>query len=176
MNLFTLYPKINYDINSFDQVRAIDIQASFKIRDYIKNYRGIAYQPYVVQDGERPDNVSFKLYGNSRYDWLILLVNDMYSIYDDWPRQSQELERHIIEKYGSISNASSTVKYYYDANKNIIDLTTYNSLPAANRSFESVLAWEQRMNDRKRIIKVVPGITINQLQSELNNLGLVAVL
>jgi hypothetical protein len=176
MNLFTLYPKINYDINSFDQVRAIDIQASFKIRDYIKNYRGIAYQPYVVQDGERPDNVSFKLYGNSRYDWLILLVNDMYSIYDDWPRQSQELERYIIEKYGSISNASSTVKYYYDANKNIIDLTTYNSLPAANRSFESVLAWEQRMNDRKRIIKVVPGITINQLQSELNNLGLVAVL
>ena len=80
MNLFTLYPKINYDINSFDQVRAIDIQASFKIRDYIKNYRGITYQPYVVQDGERPDNVSFKLYGNSRYDWLILLVNDMYSI------------------------------------------------------------------------------------------------
>ena len=176
MNLFTLYPKINYDINSFDQVRAIDIQASFKIRDYIKNYRGIAYQPYVVQDGERPDNVSFKLYGNSRYDWLILLVNDMYSIYDDWPRQCQELERYIIEKYGSISNASSTVKYYYDANKNIIDLTTYNSLPAANRSFESVLAWEQRMNDRKRIIKVIPGITINQLQSELNNLGLVAVL
>ena len=176
MNLFTLYPKINYDINSFDQVRAIDIQASFKIRDYIKNYRGIAYQPYVVQDGERPDNVSFKLYGNSRYDWLILLVNDMYSIYDDWPRQSQELEKYIIEKYGIISNASSTVKYYYDANKNIIDLTTYNSLPAANRSFESVLAWEQRMNDRKRIIKVVPGITINQLQSELNNLGLVAVL
>ena len=176
MNLFTLYPKINYDINSFDQVRAIDIQASFKIRDYIKNYRGIAYQPYVVQDGERPDNVSFKLYANSRYDWLILLVNDMYSIYDDWPKQSQELERYIIEKYGSISNASSTVKYYYDANKNIIDLTTYNSLPAANRSLESVFAWEQRMNDRKRIIKVIPGITINQLQSELNNLGLVAVL
>lgn len=176
MNIFTLYPKINYDVNSFDTVRAIDIQASFKIRDYIKNYRGIAYQPYAIQDGERPDNVSFKLYGNSRYDWLILLVNDMYSIYDDWPKSSHELERYIIAKYGSISNASSTIKYYYDADRNIIDLTTYNSLSAANRTSESVLAWEQRMNDIKRIIRVIPGSAINLLQSELNSLNLVPAL
>lgn len=176
MNLFTLYPKVNYDLNSFDKVRAIDIQASFKIRNYIKNYRGISYQPYIIQDGERPDNVSYRLYTDSSYDWLILLVNDMYSIYDDWPKTSAELERYIIAKYGSISNASSTIKYYYDADNNIIDLTTYNSLPAASRTSESVLAWEQRTNDRKRIIKVVPPSALNLIQSELNSLNLLPVL
>lgn len=176
MNLFTLYPKINYSLNSFDQVRAIDIQASFKIRDYIKNYRGVAYQPYVVQDGERPDNVSQKIYNVPTYDWLILLVNDMYSIYDDWPKSSAELERYVIAKYGSISNASGTIKYYYDANRNIIDLTTYNSLPTANRISESVLAWEQRMNDRKKIIRIFPGTGVSRLQSELNTLGLLPAL
>lgn len=172
MNIFSYYPKVNYAINSFDKVRAIDINSSLKIKNFIKNYRGISYFPYVIQDGERPDNVSNKIYGNPYYDWLILLVNDMYSIYDDWPKNSAEFERYIIEKYGSISAASSAIKYYYDASKNIVDLTTYNSLSSANRQSESVLAWEQRMNDRKKIIRVIPQTMVTRIQSDLSTLNI----
>lgn len=176
MNIFSFYPKVNYSVNDFDKIRAIDINASLKLRDYIKNYRGIKYLPYVVQDGERPDNVSYNNYQDPSYDWLILLVNDIYNIYDEWPKSSQELERHIIAKYGSISAASSTIKYYYDADRNIIDLTTFNSLPVSSRTSESILQWEQRMNDKKKIIKVPSLQSIGQIQSELNVLNLKPVL
>ena len=176
MNLFTYYPKVNYPINNFDRIRAIDLNAAIKIRDYIKNFRGISYSPYVIQDGDRPDNVSFKIYDDPNYDWLIMLTNNMFSIHDDWPKSSQELERYIIEKYGSISIASSTIKYYYDADKNIIDLTTYNTLTSSNRSSESVLAWEQRINTQKRIIRVPTQSSIGRIQSELSVLNLKPVL
>lgn len=176
MNIFSFYPKVNYSVNDFDKIRSIDITASLKLRDYIKSFRGIRYQPYVIEDGERPDNVSYNIYQDPSYDWLILLVNDMYSIYDDWPKSSYELEKYIIAKYGSISQASSTIKYYYDARRNIIDLTTFNSLPVAERTSESILQWEQRMNDNKRIIRVASLQSISQIQSELNILNLKPVL
>lgn len=176
MNLFTYYPKVNYSINEFDKIRAIDLNAAIKIRDYIKNFRGISYSPHVIKEGERPDSVSYRIYGDPHYDWLILLTNNMFSIYDDWPKDSQEFERYIIAKYGSISNASSTIKYYYDADKNIIDLTTYNTLSSANRSSESVIAWEQRVNTQKQIIRVPTQSSIGRIQSELSVLNLKPVL
>lgn len=176
MNLFTYYPKVNYSVNNFDKIRAIDINAAIKIRDYIKNFRGISYSPYVIQDGDRPDNVSYKVYGDPNYDWLILLTNDMFSIYDDWPKSSVEFESYIISKYGSVSVASSTIKYYYNASKDIIDLETYNALPTTQRNSESVLAWEQRLNTQKRVIKVPTQSSIGRIQSELSVLNLKPVL
>lgn len=171
MNIFEYYPKIEYSLNNFDSVLAVDLNATLKVRDFIKQYKGIYSIPYVVGDGERPDNVAYKVYQDSSLDWLIMLVNNMYSIYDDWPKTSLEFERFIIEKYGSISNASSQIKYYYDANKNIIDLTTYNELLPANRSLESILAWEQRMNDRKRIIRMPSKAVAAKIKSDLVTLN-----
>lgn len=167
MNIFEYYPKIAYSLNNYDKVLAVDINATLKLRDFVKNYRGIYSIPYVIQDGERPDNVSYKIYQDVSLDWLILIVNNMYSIYDDWPKSSQELEQYIIEKYGSISNASSTIKYYYDADNTIVDLITYNTLTSANRKSESVLAWEQRMNDKKRIIRIPSQAVAAKIKSDL---------
>lgn len=170
MNLFSFYPKTNFKLDDYDSVRAIDITSSVRIKTFLKQYRGISYFPYVIKDGERPDTVSYNVYGEPSYDWLILLSNDMYSIYDDWPKDSETFRNYIIEKYGSINVASSTIKYYYDANNNIIDLTTYNSLSAAQRKSESELQYEQRLNINKSKIKVVNPKHIGTIQTQLNSI------
>lgn len=167
MNLYLNYPKINFKLDSYDSVRAIDITSSIRIKKFIKEYRGIGYSPYVIRDGERPDTVSYKIYKDSTLDWLILLVNDMYNIYDDWPKDQETFNRYIVEKYGSISAASSEVKYYYDANNNIIDLTTYNSLPSSQKKLESSLDYEQRLNINKSKIRVVQPQYIGAIESQL---------
>ena len=102
MNLYVNYPKINFKLDSYDSVRAIDITSSIRIKKFLKEYRGIGYFPYVIQNGERPDTVSYKIYKDSTLDWLILLTNDMYNVYDDWPKDQETFNRYIIEKYGSI--------------------------------------------------------------------------
>jgi hypothetical protein len=168
MNLYVNYPKINFKLDSYDSVRAIDITSSIRIKKFLKEYRGISYFPYVIQNGERPDTVSYKIYKDSTLDWLILLTNDMYNVYDDWPKDQETFNRYIIEKYGSISAASSEIKYYYDADGDIIDLTTYNSLSTSQRKLESAFDYEQRININKSKIKVVQPRHIGAIESQLN--------
>lgn len=170
MSIFTLYPKIAYKVNEYDFLRAIDITQSAKIRSFLKDYQGISYTPYTIKDGERPDYVAHKFYGDSNLDWVILLTNEIYNIYDEWPKNSTDFEAYLIEKYGSISNTLSTTKYYYNASRDIIDETTYNSLNASKRTSETIYEYELRANNNKSKIKLIRSSIIGAVQSELRSL------
>lgn len=170
MSIFTLYPKISYKINEYDYLRAIDITQSAKIKRFLKDYRGIAYDPYTVKDGEKPDFVAYKYYGDPNLDWVVLLANDVYNIYDEWPKDSTELQQYLIQKYGSIAYTLSTIKYYYDSNKNIIDQTSYEALSVSARSSETVYEYELRKNNNKAKIKLVRPTLIGAIQTELKSL------
>jgi hypothetical protein len=162
---------INYKIDEYDSLRAIDITSAIKIKDYLKSYRGILFTPYIVKNGDRPDIVSNKLYGNPNYDWIILIANDMYSVYDDWPKNSFDLDTFIIEKYGSIASALSTVKYYYNSSLDIIDETTYTNLALSARRSETQYEYELRVNSNKSKIKVVKRSLITAITSDLNTIS-----
>jgi hypothetical protein len=174
MNLFQSYRKVPYKVDDYNFVLSIDIREQIKIRDVLKNL-GVSYYPYTIQDGERPDNVSQAVYDNPSFDWLILLTNNMFNIYDDWPKDQETFNRYIIEKYGSISAASSQIKYYYDAKNNIIDQTTYNNLSSSQRKLESEYEYESRSNFNKTRIKIIPSAYIGSIQSQLNALRMTPI-
>lgn len=168
MQLFTLYPQIDYKFDTHNTKRAIDITTSIKIKELIKGYRGILSTPYVVQNGERPDQVSFKFYGTTDYDWAILIANDMYSIYDDWPKDSESLNNYIIEKYGSVNAAYGAFKYYNQYGDEI-DLTTYNTLSLNLRVSESLYEYEVRKNFNKSKIKIIIPSLISTIDSQIKS-------
>lgn len=57
-----------------------------------------AYIEYEIQDFERPDSLSHRLYGNSEYDWTFYLMND--SLRErGWPLSKQDLYKAAKEKY-----------------------------------------------------------------------------
>jgi len=95
----------------------------------------------------------------------------MYSVYDDWPRNIFDLETFIIEKYGSLSSAMSTVKYYYNSSLDIIDETTYNNLASNARRSETQYEYELRVNSNKAKIKVVKRSLITAITSDLNTIA-----
>lgn len=171
MSIFTAYPKVNYKIDEYDSLVAIDITNTFKVRKILNRFRGISYQPYVIQDGERPDNVSQKIYGSPNYDWIILLMNEIFSVYDEWPFDRETFKKYIISKYGSLVAAQNTVAFYYDENKNIIDLFTFNNLPAGKRSSENAYEYELRENTNKSIIKVPQFSVLKAIESDLRTLN-----
>jgi hypothetical protein len=171
MSIFTYYPKVAYKIDDFNSLRAIDITVASKIKDYTKVYKNISYNPYVIQDGETPDYVAYKLYDNPGYDWVVLLANDIKSVYDDWPKSSVTFNNFIIEKYGSLTASMSTVKYYYDSEGDIIDLTTYTATPSTSRSSESVYEWELRKNTNTSKIKLINKASLGALESSIRNLS-----
>jgi len=174
MSIYNLYPRIDYKINNYDTIRGVDITSSIKIKEFLKKYRGILSRPYVVKDGERPDQVSFRFYGTPDYDWLILMINDMYNIYDDWPRSTLTIENYIIEKYGSIADARSAYKYY-NSYGDEIDETSYNALSESNRIVETLYEYEIRKNLNKSKIKIAKPELISFVESALKTNITVAV-
>lgn len=99
------------------------------ILDGIQNAEGL-YTKYYIKDGERPDNVSFKLYKTHDAAWSFYLLNDNLRE-QGWPLQETSLNTKIAENFpnkvvrttddiyedflpgtavtGSISNAVGTI-------------------------------------------------------------------
>ena len=168
MSIFQNYPLKNYYINDYDTQRAVDISSSTRIKSYIKKYAGIAILPYVIQDGERPDQVSYAVYKTPYYDWIILLANDIYDIYSDWPKSTTSLNEYITEKYGSISKAQSVLKYY-NLYGDVISASSYNSLPANKRGeVESLYDYELKLNINKSRIRIIRPTFVSNIVSSLN--------
>ena len=184
-NYFRNIPNVLYDINGTEpnQYRAVtNIMKRVTFRpSVIENISD--YYPYRVREGERPDIVSFQKYGTVAYSYLILLLNDIHDPLFDWPLHSRQFENYIIEKYGSISTAQTTNKYYYQIVRSevartgtservpevkiIVDLTTYNTLDASVRSSQTVYDWEDELNDNKRDIKLINPNFIQDIDYEV---------
>jgi hypothetical protein len=64
----------------------------------------------------------------------------------------------------------STTKYYYDADKNIIDVIEYSNLATNNRSAETVYEYELRLNINKSRIKILNKSSINLVESGLRSI------
>lgn len=70
-----------------------------KIRDDLSDVI-LGFEKYTIQNNERPDQVAEKVYGNVNYDWVVLLVNNIINVYDEWPMTEQELYNYMVRKYG----------------------------------------------------------------------------
>ena len=97
---FQRFPTIQYDIyGNGNTLELIDISRTVRIKPEIKDDI-ILYTHYVIQDGERPDNVSMKLYGSQEYYWTFFMVNDnLINIHEDWPLSREELDNKVQMKY-----------------------------------------------------------------------------
>ena len=180
-NYFRNIPKVKYDIygtepKKYRNVTNIMKRISFKpsVIEDISDY-----YPYRVKDGERLDILSFQKYGTVAYAYLIMLVNDITDPLFDWPLSSQQFEKYITNKYGSVSSAMNTTKYYYQiiraevartgtseripAVKFIVDQTTYDALDIGDRTTQSQYEWEDELNDNKRDIKLIDASFIRDI-------------
>ena len=184
-NYFKNIPNVLYDINGTEpnQFRAVtNIMSRVRFKpSVIENITD--YYPYKVLEGERPDIVSYKKYGTVAYSYLILLINDIIDPLFDWPLPSRQFENYIIEQYGSVANAQSTNKYYYQIvraevartgvservpeYKIIVDQTTYNSLDSSVRSAQNVYDYEVELNDNKRNINIINPDFIQDIDYEV---------
>ena len=106
---FKSFPNLDYTIaaNRAGIPTTIQIKDYFhllRIRDDIFKNDTLYYQ-YVVKNGERPDQVSYKEYGQEGWYWIVLQTNDIVDYYNEWPLSFQELEKFILKKYGSYEKA-----------------------------------------------------------------------
>ena len=81
------------------------------------------FYEYDIQEGDTPEIVASKYYDDPEMHWIILLFNDIYDPFYDWPMTYQQLQTYIIDKYGSIQSAKTTNHHYEKTIKTIDDPT-----------------------------------------------------
>ena len=117
---FKHIPNIAYDFKSDGNFyQAKDLFRKVSTFSYLQqNITG--YEYYRVVDGERPDVVASKLYGDSTLYWTFYLVNENLQDTNDWPKSNSLLKKFIDRKYsGTTLTASSStdiVSYNHDTN------------------------------------------------------------
>ena len=76
-------------------------------------YQNLAsFEKYKIIGDERPDNVAQKIYGNSELDWIVLVSNNIINIQTEWPMRQNDLDEHLLSKYGTYDNLYSGIHHY----------------------------------------------------------------
>jgi hypothetical protein len=196
------HPLIVYDIfgtrdGSYQVATNVFVRA--KILDTVKATTA-SYYDYNVQDGDTPEMLADKYYGDPELHWVILYMNDIVDPFYDWPLDYNKFIKYVQNKYGSIATAQTQVHHYekiierYDSGSQvtttstvIIDLEAYNSLPdTQNNTFnlvngttvtetitrKVVYAWDYELseNEKKRTIKVLRKDYIGAIKNQFKQL------
>ena len=113
---FRELPNIEYSA-SFKNRRNIDEYTLAKnifrrpvLRDDLAN-SVTAFTQYEIRDNERPDQISKKFYGTPDNEWIILLINNITNLQNEWPLDTDSLYAYMLQKYGS-EEALSEIHHY----------------------------------------------------------------
>lgn len=121
---FQGFPTIKYDINGDGRLAdATDIFRSVRIKPSMRD-NIMLYTSYTIQDGERPDHVSIKLYNSIDYYWTFFMINeDLVNIFTDWPLSTLELHNLIARKYsGFVLTSDNDFAGKFQKNERIFGL------------------------------------------------------
>jgi hypothetical protein len=146
---FQDFPDFLYDFEftkgKREAIVITDITRNIRFRrDVLANIS--VYDEYDVIDGETPEIVAEKIYGNAEYHWIVMLANERYDYRKDWVLSIPRLEEYIQDKYG---NDADAIHHYEDAKGNIVHSSASGAVSVSNRQYEEI------ENEKKRRIKLV---------------------
>jgi hypothetical protein len=196
MQYFDTLPKIiKTDANRISVIMTDLMARCSIIPEILKN--PMVYYDYDVQDGDTPEIVAYKYYGDSYRYWVVLFANQITDPQWDWPLSTNNFDAYIANKYQAFDPYSEIHHYekvitQYDAStqintiKNIIiDKNTYDNLsfsiitynlPTGNvtitteKSAVSFYDYELNLNESKRNIKILNSIYVEQLEKQFTEL------
>ena len=82
-----------------------------KVREDLDQYV-TAFEAYSIKDTDTPSSLANILYGDSKLDWVILLVNNIIDFYEQWPKSNEDLYTYVLEKY-----ANEEAVHHYETNE-----------------------------------------------------------
>ena len=168
MNYFKRFPKTFYSKDNYteDFEFVTNLMVRIRLFDSVLDNR-TAFYTYTINDGERPDTVAHKYYGDSKYAWVILAANNYIDPLFEWPLNAEELNSYIKSEYGSIEKAKSEVRFYFKKinNRNFM-VDGLNGFDSTQDSYQ----FEVEENEKRREIKILDRDYIPQLEAELKDI------
>ena len=136
----------------------------------------LLFDTYSVREGETPEIIAHKLYGDSELHWVVMLVNDVIDRYHDWPMSTPQFNSYINQKYiDSDGDPNPSGVHHYEIAQTSGDTSITIEVPnntGANVSASTVTnyEYEQRLQDQKRQIRLLDPRYIPSVIEEYKNL------
>ena len=101
MAYFDRFPLMAYDVAADGNYKLLpNILKRVKLRTGLAS-GSFLFDNYDVHDGEKPEDVAFKLYGDPELHWVILMTNNITDRYYQWPLTQPQFQEHLEDKYGA---------------------------------------------------------------------------
>ena len=113
MRFFSKYKSIGYalDNDNLDIKNVKDIFTRVKfVKEILDN--GDTYYEYTMKGNDTAETIAHKLYGDANRYWIVLLANNIIDPYFDMPLRYNSFVQTVINRYGSIEAAQSTIHHY----------------------------------------------------------------
>lgn len=104
------------------------------------------FEAYEIESGETPSTLAQKFFNDPFLDWAILLINDIIDVYEEWPKEQDQLETFVNTKYGDPDGI-----HHYETNE-----VLYNNVVVFKKGIE--------VNDTFRA-SLPDGTTLSESQS-----------
>ena len=101
MSYFDRFPLMAYDVAGNENYKLLpNILKRVKLRSGLRS-GSFLFDNYDVKDGERPEDVAYKYFGDAELHWIILMTNNVTDRYYQWPLSQPQFQEHLTDKYGA---------------------------------------------------------------------------
>jgi hypothetical protein len=156
---FSKFPLMAYDIKGNKSYKLLpDILRRVKLRSSLSSSRFV-FDKYNVKEGEKPEDVAFKYYGDAQYHWVIMITNNLTDRYYEWPMTQPDFEDFLTDKYGAgsedavhhyeLAQTSGATSSIDESHMLEVNSDTDNATSISNRQFE------ERVQDKFRQIRLL---------------------
>ena len=102
MSYFARFPDIIYDVNGDGNFQVINnLLRRVAFREKVRT-NTLLYDTYDVREGESPESIAHKFYGDVEFHWIVLMVNNMTDRYHDWPMSTPQFLQFVNDKYDNV--------------------------------------------------------------------------
>ena len=175
MSYFKKFPKMIYDMKNDGNYKLLpDILRRVKQRNAIKDGQFV-FDNYDVKDGEKPEDIAYKWFGDAELHWVILMTNNVTDRYYEWPMNQVQFQTMLEDKY---SNPDGI--HHYEITRDSGRTTgqgpnDYSHLVEVNSDTDNASSisnreYEERDQDKKRSIRLLDRKYLSDFIDEFNNL------
>ena len=196
MQYFNTLPKLLKTSATGQSILMTNLMARSSVIPSLLNNASLFYQ-YDIQDGDTPESIAYKYYGESYRYWIVLFANQIIDPQWQWPMNNNVFESYLNNKYPS-TNVYTTIHHYEEISKQVdsgtntttvetivIDETTYNSLVTSTKSYSlptgtvtvtvgkkavSIYEYELDLNEKNRNIKLLNNNYVSEIENEFQTL------
>ena len=164
-----------YDVKNNGNFKLLpDIIRRVKQRNAIKSGQFI-FDTYDVKNGEKPEDIAYKWFGDAQLHWVILMTNNVTDRYYGWPMNDAQFEEFIADKY---SNPDAV--HHYEVTKDSGRTTgqgpnDYSHLVEVNSDTDNAISisnreYEERIQDKNRSIRLLNQRFLSDFMEEFDKL------